>query len=196
VSRLKLSPEQLKKMGIELPQKKYVSPFDRLKNAICIMENSKKDDEIYFNIKEKFCILILKDIKLISNNDLLRNDNRKVNKFKKLWHQRIVNIVKDNYIKDWDNFKSEKMILECLYKPSHGKFMDPDAISAAFKSPLDGLVEAGLLVDDKPKYLPLIIPRQEKNNEKRDDLIMVLTSIDDINKYYTNTFKNFIETNK
>jgi hypothetical protein len=72
VSRLKLSPEQLKKMGIELPQKKYVSPFDRLKNAICIMENSKEDDEIYFNIKEKSCILILKDIKLISNNDLLR----------------------------------------------------------------------------------------------------------------------------
>ena len=196
MSRLKLTPEQLKNFGIELPKKKYVSPFDRLKNAISIMENSKKEDEVCFNLESGSCILILKDIKLISNNDLLRNDNRKVNKFKKLWHQRIIDIVKSNYIKEWDNIKNNEMILECLYKPSHGKFMDPDAISAAFKSPLDGLVEAGLLIDDKPKHLPLIIPRQEKNNKKRDDLIMVLSSIDDINKYYTNTFKNFIETNR
>lgn len=196
MSKIKLTQEQLRKFGVEVTKKKYISPFERLQNAIIIMEKSKKEDEIYFDLKNNSCALILKDIKLISNNDLLRNDNRKINKFKKLWHQRIVDLVEKNYLNEWDNIKENKIILECLYKPSHGRFMDPDAVAAAFKAPLDGLVESGLLIDDKIKHLPLIIPKQEKNNEKRDDLIMVLSSVNNIEKYYTSFFKNFIEADK
>jgi len=196
VSRIKLTREQLIKFGVEVPKKKYTTPFDRLQKAISTMEFSEKEDKLCFDIKNETCALILKDIKLLSNNDLLRNDNRKIIKYKKLWHQRIYNLVSKNYNKDWDNIKKNKIILECLYKPSHGRFMDPDAIAAAFKSPLDGLVESGLLIDDKIKQLPLIIPRQEKNVEKRDDLIMVLTSINNVDAYYTSFFKSFIKVDK
>jgi len=196
MSRINLTREQLKKLGVEVSVKKYTTPYERLQKAIKTMEMSKKDDEIFFDIENKSCALILKDIKLLSNNDLLRNDNRKINKFKKLWHQRIFSLVNKNYLEEWDLIKENKMILECLYKPNHGKFMDPDAISAAFKAPLDGLVESNLLIDDKIKHLPLIISKQEKNKEKRDDLVLVLSVADEIEKYYTNFFKKIIKANR
>ena len=171
------------KYGIK-SEKTSTTPFDRLVNAINIMSENGDDDEI--EMLGESCILRLRNIKLLSNNDSLRNDNRKLAKFKKLWHKRIAELVKKVDLSSWDNKKP--MILEFLYLSHRNKLMDADGIVAAIKSPLDGLVGAGLLFDDEQEYLKLIIPMQKKNKKKYDELVLVLSVTENIQKYYTKLF--------
>lgn len=171
-------------------EKKY-SPKKRLNNAINLLKtNDKSNDKIYFNKDFSECILEINDITLLSFNDLLRNDNRHLFSFKKNWECRILNLLKHKDISNWENTKNQPILIEFLYKTD--KFVDPDSICASFKYPLDGLVKSGLLIDDNNKHVPLIIPRQEKRTEKFDSLIIVLSPLKDIKKYYTNSFQSII----
>lgn len=195
MAKLKLSNKELINLGI-IDKKKYSTPFDRLQKAIKIMKENGKNDQLIFNKEKKIIILKIENMKILSNNDLLRNDNRKIMTYKKLWHKRIKELTSKYDLSEWESFKKLPLILECLYETRSGKFMDPDAITASFKSPLDGLVESGIIFDDKIKNIPLIIPVQQKNKENRDDLTMVLSPAEDIQKYYTNFFKFCLENNK
>lgn len=191
---IKLNKKDMKKFNINTVDiKKNDTPKDRLQRAIEKVSKNNYKDKIFFNEDFSVCILEINDTALLSNNDILRVDNRALNKLKKAWHNRIVSLVKNKDIKQWESIKSKQILVEILYRPSSGKFLDPDAISAAFKAPLDGLIEAKLINDDNLNHVPLIIPRQEKSLIKGEtQLIIVLSELKDINKYYSSFFYSLI----
>lgn len=194
---IRISDRDLKKINLTNKDNKdkvikKSNPKKRLENAIDLLKKDEKnEDKIYFNKDFSICVLELKNVTLLSFNDLLRNDNRHIYGFKKTWEKRIKDLVFMKDLSQWNETKKNPIIIEFLYKTD--KFVDPDSICAAFKYPLDGLVRAELLIDDDNTHIPLIIPRQEKRVEKKDDLIIVLSSLSDINKYYTETFKTLIK---
>lgn len=188
-SKTIIKPET-KDKEVETIKKKY-SPKKRLNDAIDLLKhNTTTNDKIYFNNDYSECILEFNNITLLSFNDLLRNDNRHLFSFKKNWEKRILDLLSYKNITAWDKTKNGPIIIEFLYKTD--KFVDPDSICASFKYPLDGIVKAGLLFDDNNNHVPLIIPRQEKRSEKFDSLIIVLSPLNNIEKYYTEAFKTII----
>jgi len=79
-----------------------------------------------------------------------------------------------------------------MYKTKNAQEYDPDAIVSAFKSALDGLVNSGILIDDKVANVPLIIPRQEKT-KKENSLFIVLSKIENVERFYSETFNKVIK---
>lgn len=175
-----------------LPQKKQRTAFDRLEDAIKTMKSDGSRDKILFNEDYSACILEFNNIAFLSNNDLLRIDNRYLYKFKISWNNRIENLLKGVDLSNWQETKKGKILIEFLYKTKNAQVYDPDAISSAFKSTLDGIVNVGILADDKVENVPLIIPRQEKTKNE-NSLIIVLSKLDNVEKYYTDNFKNVLK---
>lgn len=154
--------------------------------------NNKNNDYAYYN-KNQF-VIVLKNIRLITNNDLLRIDSRKITPYKKYCKERISNSIKDIDIKEWqENTKNKKLKLEYIYMPSHGKKMDNiDGIVGAFKFLIDGLTLSKIIKDDSEKYIPLAFPKQKKGN---DEIYILLTIENNEEKYYSKEFKNLIKKN-
>lgn len=191
MEKSKIIIKEEKNQNTEETVKKKYSPKKRLNAAIDLLKNNNTvDDKIYFNNNFSECILEFNNITLLSFNDLLRNDNRHLFSFKKNWEKRILDLLSYKDITAWNTTKSGPIIIEFLYKTD--KFVDPDSICASFKYPLDGIVKAGLLFDDNNSHVPLIIPRQEKRTEKFDSLVIVLSPLKNIEKYYTDAFKTVI----
>ncbi len=194
---VKLTKKDLEKLGninnfTDIPKKKTRNSFDRLNDAIDIMNSDNSRDRIYFNNDYSACIIEFNNIALLSNNDLLRIDNRYIYKFKMCWHDRVVNLLNGVDLKNWEETKKSQILIEFLYKTKNAQVYDPDSISSAFKSTLDGIVKAGLLVDDKIDNVPLIIPRQEKTKNE-NSLIIVLSKLDNIDRFYSNYFKDVLK---
>lgn len=194
---VKLTKKDLEKLGninsfTDIPKKKTRNSFDRLNDAIDIMNSDNSRDRIYFNNDYSACIIEFNNIALLSNNDLLRIDNRYIYKFKMCWHDRVVNLLNGVDLKEWENTKKNPILIEFLYKTKNAQVYDPDSISSAFKSTLDGIVKAGLLVDDKIDNVPLIIPRQEKTKNE-NSLIIVLSKLDNIDRFYSCYFKDVLK---
>lgn len=166
--------------------------FDRLKDAIDIMNSSNENDKIFFNEDYSACILQFHNIAFISNNDLLRIDNRYIYKFKMAWHDRVHCLIDKVDLKDWECSKNGQILIEFLYKTKNAQVYDPDSIVSAFKSTLDGLVNSGLIIDDKQENIPLIIPRQEKTKNE-NSLFIVLSRLDNVEKYYSTYFKGVVK---
>lgn len=165
--------------------------LDRLIDATDIMNQKGINDNIYFNENHSICILEFRNIAFISNNDLLRIDNREIYKFKMAWHNRVEELVKTTNLLQWNETKKEPLLIEFLYKTKNAQEYDPDAIVSAFKSTLDGLVKSGLLIDDKVAHVPLIIPRQEKT-KKENSLFVVISKIGNVERFYSDTFNKVI----
>lgn len=165
--------------------KKQKSPMDRFYS---IVEFNKIDKYDNIDIYDNKIIINLKNIKLLSNNDLLRIDNRKLTKYKNQCKDRIKNLVKQEEINIWKNSsKNKKIKLEYIYAPSHGKKMDTvDGITGAFKYLIDGLTLSKLIKDDSDEYLPVALPKQFKGN---NEIYILLTLIDNIDDYYSPEFK-------
>lgn len=178
-----------------LKNKKRTS-IDRLKDATCTLKKYPVADKIY--LSKDTIILDFIDIALVSNNDLLRIDNREIYAFKLAWHERVANLLKGVDLSNWDT-KNHPVIIEFLYKTKNAKNYDPDSIVSAFKSTLDGLVCSGVLKDDTVEHIPLIIPRQEKYNigekklNKINTLTIVISPANELEKYYTDTFKKVLK---
>lgn len=194
---IKISSSDLKKLSeatgteLGLPKKKARNAFDRLLDATEIMNEPGINDKIYFNDDSSICILEFRNIAFLSNNDLLRIDNREIYKFKMAWHHRVEELAGTTNLTEWNKTKNSPILVEFLYKTKNAQEYDPDAIVSAFKSTLDGLVKSQLLIDDKVENIPLIIPRQEKT-KKENSLFIVLSKLDNVEKYYSNTFKKVI----
>ncbi len=182
---MKLTSSQVKKLtkstGIIFEKKKTRTAFDRLQDAIDIMNQKGVNDKIYFNDDYSVCILEFRNIAFLSNNDLLRIDNREIYKFKMAWHDRVDDLIKKIDISKWEDTKKNQILIEFMYKTKNAQEYDPDAIVSAFKSTLDGMVKSGLLNDDKVSDVPLIIPRQEKT-KKENSLFIVLSKIGGVEK--------------
>lgn len=193
---MKLTNRDLKKMVQSSGQKiegvkTGRTSLDRLIDATDIMNQKGINDNIYFNEDYSICILEFRNIAFISNNDLLRIDNREIYKFKMAWHNRVEDLVKTINLLQWDETKKEPLLIEFLYKTKNAQEYDPDAIVSAFKSTLDGLVKSGLLIDDKVSHVPLIIPRQEKT-KKENSLFVVISKIGNVKRFYSDTFNKVI----
>lgn len=171
--------------------KKTRTSFDRLQDATDIVNQKGINDNIYFNEDFSECILEFRDIAFISNNDLLRIDNREIYKLKMAWHTRVDDLVKKVNIEKWEETKKHPILIEFMYKTKNAQEYDPDAIVSAFKATLDGIVNSGLIIDDKVSHVPLIIPRQEKT-KKENSLFVVLSKIGTVERFYSDTFKKVI----
>lgn len=189
--KIQLSKELIAKIEGKEVKKKTRNAYDRLHDAVKIMNKENPNDRLLFNNDYTVCFIELKDIYFLSNNDLLRMDNREIYKFKMSWHNRIHNLIKDSDISGWEETKKSPLLIEFLYKSKNAQLYDPDAVCAAFKSPLDGLVKSGLIRDDTINEVPLIIPRQEKT-KGINELYIVLSPMPDIKKYYTDVFQSVI----
>ena len=108
------------------------------------------------------------------------------------WHDRVESLVKGVNLSEWEETKKGQILIEFLYKTKNAQVYDPDSISSAFKSTLDGIVNSGLIFDDKVENIPLIIPKQEKTKNE-NSLFIVLSKIDTIEKYYSTYFKDLIK---
>lgn len=193
---VKLTKKELDKLaGLNVDigvKKKTRNSFDRLSDAVDIMKQDNSRDRILFNKDYTACILEFNNIAFLSNNDLLRIDNRYLYKFKMAWHDRVESLIKGVNLSEWEETKKGQILIEFLYKTKNAQVYDPDSISSAFKSTLDGIVNSGLIVDDKVENIPLIIPKQEKTKNE-NSLFIVLSKINDIDKYYSTYFKDLIK---
>lgn len=193
---VKLTKKELEKLaGLNtdiVVKKKTRNSFDRLSDAVDIMRQDNSRDRILFNKDYTACILEFNNIAFLSNNDLLRIDNRYLYKFKMAWHDRVESLVKGVNLSEWEETKKGQILIEFLYKTKNAQVYDPDSISSAFKSTLDGIVNSGLIFDDKVENIPLIIPKQEKTKNE-NSLFIVLSKIDTIEKYYSTYFKDLIK---
>lgn len=166
--------------------------FDRLNDAVKIMNSDNSRDKIFFNEDFSACIIEFHNIAFLSNNDLLRIDNRHLYKFKMSWNERLSSLLNNLDISNWNESKKGKILIEFLYKTKNSQIYDPDSIISAFKSTLDGIVNVGLLEDDKVENVPLIIPRQEKTKNE-NSLIVVMSRLNNVEKYYTDNFNNVLK---
>jgi hypothetical protein len=185
---VRLNKNQLKSLNLsqDPTKKKQKSPMDRFYSVVDFNKNDEEDSIVISNDK---IIINLKSIKLLSNNDLLRIDNRKLTKYKNQCKDRIKNLVNYNAIKKWkESSENKKIKLEYIYAPSHGKKMDTvDGITGAFKYLIDGLTLSGLIKDDSDEYLPVALPKQFKGN---NEIYILLTLIENIDDYYSKEFKD------
>lgn len=178
-----------------LNTKKTRTSIDRLKDATNILRTRPNVDKLY--LSSDTIILEFIDIALVSNNDLLRIDNREIYSFKSAWHERVLDLIKGVDLSNWKT-KDAPVVIEFLYKTKNAKVYDPDSIVSAFKSTLDGLVCAKILKDDTVEHIPIIIPRQEKyipkdkDDKKINTLTIVISPAHDITKYYTDAFKKIV----
>jgi hypothetical protein len=195
---VKLNNNELKKLinkkSGEEPKKIYRTPADRFQDVLAFNKVNTFSDKISF--QDNFCLIELNHIKLLSNNDVLRIDNRKLTSYKNQCKNRIKNLVnkKDNKYIKWLKFIENRPVkLEYIYAPQHGRKMDTtDGITGAFKYLVDGLVISGLLKDDTDDHIPFIIPKQFKGN---DQIFILMTLIDNIEQYYSQELKSLIQKN-
>lgn len=86
-------------------KKKTRTSFDRLNDATEIMNQEGINDKIYFNADSSVCIIEFRNVAFLSNNDLLRIDNRDIYKFKMAWHERVHALVKKVDLSAWEETK-------------------------------------------------------------------------------------------
>lgn len=170
-------------------KKKYTTPMERMKNILS--KYSYSDMDIAYYDENQF-VIHLKNIRLLTNNDLLRIDSRKITPYKNMCKERIKNVVKKIDLKNWqEKTKDKKLKLEYIYAPDHNKKMDNiDGIMGAFKFLVDGLTISNIIKDDNEDIIPFAFPKQKKGN---NEIVILLTIEENKDKYYSEKFKNFIK---
>lgn len=182
----------LKKTGGE-PQKKQRNNSDRLEDAISLLKELKTDDKIYFNEDSTKCMLEFSNVLIISMNDSLRLGARRMSEYKSLWHNRVEKLVKKEVLKRWKNSKEEKILIEFLYESKTKAFMDYDGRMGAFKAPLDGLTESGMIYDDSQEHIPIILGMQTKSPTGKPNLKIILSVEKNPDRFYSNEFLEIIK---
>src|ERR1044071_1080277 len=92
--------------------KKTRTSIDRLKDATNILRTRPNVDKLYLSTDTM--ILEFIDIALVSNNDLLRIDNREIYSFKSAWHERVLDLLKGVDLSQWKT-KENPVVIEFLY---------------------------------------------------------------------------------
>ncbi len=187
-----LSKRGAKAVDLEEPKKKRRTCIDRMNTAKDLLSELKTDDKIYFNKDCSVCLLEFNNVRLISNNDALKLSSRKMSAYKRLWHERVMKLVSKEVLEKWKESKEEKIKIEFLYEVETSNFMDYDGRQAAFKAPLDGIEEAGLIYDDSEKYVPLILGRQKKTATGHPNLKIMLSVEKDPDRFYSDDFRKLL----
>lgn len=195
---LKLSNKELNKilkdnnLNVESKPSKRTNE-DRLNDAIERLSSFENKDQIFITEDNRVCKLIFEDVSLISNNASLRLGARKLSKYKSLWHDRVVDLVPKELLTRWESSKEKELIIEFLYEVPTNKFLDYDGRIAAFKAPLDGIIESGLIHDDSEEFIPLILGRQKKSIDKKYRLIIIISVEDNFDRFYSPVFLDLLK---
>lgn len=185
---IRIKKNKLKKIIKKEDKKNFKSPKEKMEE---IITNYKDNSSDYCYFDDSQFVIVLKNIRLLTNNDLLRIDSRKVTPYKNFCKNRIKNAIKEKDISKWKKAtENKKLKLEYIYMPSHGRKMDNiDGIIGAFKFLIDGLTINKIIKDDSEKYIPLAFPKQRKGN---NEIYILLTIEENEEKYYSESFKNLI----
>ena len=181
-----INEKELKEVIRKDKNNKYL--MNRLKRAEMLLSNMDVSDKVMLTKDNEKCLLIFNDIDLISNNGSLRLGARKMKKYKELWHKRVDNLISEEFLERWKKNKEFPIKMEFIYEVYHNRKMDYDGRIAAIKAPLDGLVEAKLLFDDTDKYLPIILGRQRKSINKKNNLLIILSIEKNEDRFYSEEF--------
>lgn len=174
-------------------EKKETEAQRQLRSAIEKLKNPLKEDKIFLNEDATKCVVYLKDATLLSNNISLRLGAKQMSEYKELWHQRIKDLVKPNILKKWGDVEDKKFFIEFCYEVNCNH-MDYDGKVSAFKAPLDGLTKANLIKDDDEKHLSMILAKQRRSKSKIPNLIIMISLETDPDRYFSDDFKDFLET--
>ncbi|MEH0791186.1 hypothetical protein ABJY94_19050 [Vibrio parahaemolyticus] len=125
-------------------------------------------DYVEIDKNAKSITLILDGAKTISHNEILRQHYATLDSYNKSWYLRIGRLVESNkkLIDSWLNLVSGNLLVfEGLEYSSSAR--DTDSSSGSFKPLVDGLVKAGLIKDDSPKFLLTLPPLPVKSSQPK-----------------------------
>ena len=80
------------------------------------------------------------------------------------WHAKVVALCKEQRLGKWKRNFPVKIHVECRFGKSK-RVMDCDNLQATAKMAIDGLVHAGVLPDDNPRYVQEVSLRSLKTGE-------------------------------
>ncbi|MCY9865123.1 hypothetical protein OTK49_21625 [Vibrio coralliirubri] len=167
---IRLSVKDAKNLGINLGGNlKTKKKPSKTKEKIGNIKSSNSSlschaDLFEVNANERSLTITLIDAKTISHNDILRQHYAALNGYNKSWYSRIERVVNKNKVEvqSWVNsVKGELLIFEGLEYSKDTR--DTDSSSGSFKALVDGMVNAGLVEDDSPKFLLTLPPLPVKS---------------------------------
>jgi len=164
--------------------------YDRLEDAIRDGFDF-KDDKI--SINEKSMVLVFNRVCLLSHNDILRIQFKRMYRYISLWKKRVINLVDTVDLKEWEKNKVKKIKIEFLYITNNKQYLDYDSTVGAVKFIIDGLTKSSAIFDDSLEFIPVILSRQQKT-QGDNSLIVVLTPIEEeeYEKYFSEEFKKLL----
>lgn len=165
---------------------------DRLSDAIEKIKVLNEKDKICLNEDKSKCLILLEDVIMISTNISLRLGAKQMHTYKQLWKDRIKNLASDNFLQQWGDISDRQVKIEFLYEIPTKKYMDYDGRIGAFKSALDGLVDAEIIKDDKENFVPIVLGKQQKSKDKKYRLYIIISIEKDFEKYYSEQFNNLL----
>lgn len=153
------------KKGTKKPTKTKVKVKEIRSCNSPLMCNS---DFITIDKTAKSITLTLDGAKTISHNEILRQHYATLDSYNKSWYLRIERLVNSSkkLVVPWIDLVSDNLLIfEGLEYTSSAR--DTDSSSGSFKPLIDGLVKAGLIKDDSPKFLLTLPPLPVKSSQPK-----------------------------
>ena len=92
------------------------------------------------------------------------------------WHAKVVALCKSQRLGKWSKGFPVKISVECRFGKSK-RVMDCDNLQATAKMAIDGLVHAGVLPDDSPRYVCEVSLCSIKTSERESMTIVTIEEI-------------------
>lgn len=170
--------------------KKTRTYYDRLNDAISSGFSFKKDE---YKFENETLIFSFLDVAILSHNDILRINFKKLYPYIKLWKERVKNTASKIPESQSDYFLNKEVKIEFLFKTKTEKKLDYDSSVACSKFIIDGLVESNILIDDVVDIVPLILTKQIKNKIKENTIIVIISEVNQL--YMENLFSETLKNN-
>lgn len=162
------------------------------------LKNAESETLILNNKEEKSLSILMKDIRLVSLNEIyatLQTRPYEIFKYKKACHNFIKTIF-ENYEKERNekivSFKHEKV--KITYFRQSSRFFDHDSLIPSFKYFLDAIVEYGVMSDDDPNVIIDIKPIQKLKGKNEDKILGIrIEKVNQESNHQIDEFNPFIE---
>jgi hypothetical protein len=183
---MKMSEKDLNSL-MKPSKKKARTYYDRLDEAVTTGFNFKNDSIV---LNENSMVLNFSGVYLLSHNDILRIQFKKMYRYISLWKERVGNLIEDVSLKEWEKNKIKKIKIEFLYTTQNKQCLDYDSTVGAVKFVIDGLTESSVIFDDSIEFIPVVLSRQKKTRGE-NALMVVLTPIEEeeYENYFSEEFK-------
>lgn len=163
--------------------------YDRLKEAISTGFNFSNDSVV---VSKDSIVIDFNEVYFLSHNDLLRIHFKSLYRYIKLWKDRVKYVFSNEDLSVWEESKKNKLKIEFLYVTKNNDYLDYDSTVGSFKFIMDGLTEAGIIIDDSMEYVPLVLSKQKKNNKKNSiKVVITVLKEEDYDKCFSDKFNEF-----